>query len=139
MNTFLPYPSFVETARVLDDRRLGKQRIEALQIICVLEDGVGGWADHPATLMWRGFTPLLRFYFDCVSREWESRGFEHTMGYFRQAFPVPVPPWMRDERLHSSHRANLLRKDPAHYGRFNWADDPSLPYYWPVRTGGQKR
>lgn len=38
VNTFLPYPSFEESARVLDWRRLGKQRVEAQQILRVLED-----------------------------------------------------------------------------------------------------
>ena len=33
MQTFLPYPSFEESAKVLDWRRLGKQRVEGMQII----------------------------------------------------------------------------------------------------------
>ena len=33
MQTFLPFADFAETAAVLDHRRLGKQRIEVLQIL----------------------------------------------------------------------------------------------------------
>ncbi|MDQ1681515.1 MAG: hypothetical protein QOH99_56, partial [Frankiaceae bacterium] len=33
MQTFLPYADFGASARVLDDRRLGKQRVETLQIL----------------------------------------------------------------------------------------------------------
>jgi hypothetical protein len=33
VQTFLPYPDFERTAEVLDDRRLGKQRVEVLQIL----------------------------------------------------------------------------------------------------------
>jgi len=33
VNTFLPYADFVEVAQSLDDRRLGKQRVEAFQIL----------------------------------------------------------------------------------------------------------
>lgn len=36
VNTFLPYPSLEATARSLDFRRLGKQRVEAWQIWTVL-------------------------------------------------------------------------------------------------------
>lgn len=36
MQTFLPYPNFVASARVLDNKRLGKQRVENLQIMQVL-------------------------------------------------------------------------------------------------------
>jgi hypothetical protein len=31
MQTFLPYPGFDESARALDDRRLGKQRVETMR------------------------------------------------------------------------------------------------------------
>jgi hypothetical protein len=33
MQTFLPYNDFVKSARVLDYKRLGKQRVEGMQII----------------------------------------------------------------------------------------------------------
>lgn len=33
MQTFLPYPDFCGTALVLDRKRLGKQRVEALQVL----------------------------------------------------------------------------------------------------------
>lgn len=39
IQTFLPYPNFNESARVLDDKRLGKQRVECLQILNVLAIG----------------------------------------------------------------------------------------------------
>ena len=35
MQTFLPYSSFTESAKILDWRRLGKQRVEGMQIIKV--------------------------------------------------------------------------------------------------------
>ena len=37
MQTFLPYESFRESAKVLDWRRLGKQRVEGMQIINAIE------------------------------------------------------------------------------------------------------
>lgn len=38
VNTFLPYPDFKASAKVLDRSRLGKQRLEAYMILCILED-----------------------------------------------------------------------------------------------------
>lgn len=32
MQTFLPYPDFRQSAKVLDRARLGKQRVECLQL-----------------------------------------------------------------------------------------------------------
>ncbi len=39
MQTFLPYPQVWRTAKVLDRQRLGKQRVEALQILRTLHQG----------------------------------------------------------------------------------------------------
>lgn len=38
MQTFLPYPSAERSARVLDNQRLGKQRVECLQILAALTE-----------------------------------------------------------------------------------------------------
>ena len=43
MQTFLPYSSFYQSARVLDRQRLGKQRVETLQILKSLSDPTYGW------------------------------------------------------------------------------------------------
>ena len=48
MQTFLPYPDFVASARCLDRRRLGKQRVEVLQLLRALLVPGSGWANHPA-------------------------------------------------------------------------------------------
>lgn len=56
MQTFLPYSDFRRTARVLDVRRLGKQRVETLQILRALTFDDYGWRNHPAVTMWVGYT-----------------------------------------------------------------------------------
>jgi predicted RNase H-like HicB family nuclease len=59
MQTFLPYLDFAECARVLDDRRLGKQRVEVLQIARAITVPGYGWRHHPAVRMWRGYEEAL--------------------------------------------------------------------------------
>lgn len=54
INTFLPYEDFEAPARTLESRRLGKQRIEARQILRVLRGQSAGWRHHPAVLIWQG-------------------------------------------------------------------------------------
>jgi hypothetical protein len=34
------------------------------------------------------------------------------------------------EEFHSSHRANLLRKDSEYYSKHGWTEDPNDPYVW---------
>lgn len=141
MQTFLPYPSFEESARVLDYRRLGKQRVECLQILTALRDG-GAWANHPATRMWRGAESGLCLYALIICEEWIRRGYKdtchgkiatlyahwksapHGIGY------VTLPTWLGNEDFHRAHRANLVRKAPEFYTPLFGALLPE-PYVWP--------
>lgn len=137
MQTFLPYPDFAESAAALDDRRLGKQRVEAYQVLRTLTGVTQGWRNHPAVRMWRGHSLALLDYGLVVCREWLRRGGEDTvlakLEAMRPDLTGPeLPPWIGDPAVHASHRSNLLRKDPAFYGRYGWTDPVDLPYFWPI-------
>lgn len=132
MQTFLPVPDFGHTARILDWRRLGKQRAEARQILNTLRNG-GGWKNHPAVLMWAGFEDALIIYSNICIEEWMRRGYNNSMLILDANLECEKPPWLGDESFHASHRSNLLRKDPEFYKQFNWTEPPDLPYVWPVR------
>ena len=131
MQTFLPFADFQQSSRVLYYRRLGKQRGEAQQILNALEGG-GGWANHPAVRMWRGFEPALRRYRNEMIKEWVDRGYNNSMVLCRSGGRVCIPEWVGDESFHAAHRANLLRKDPTFYGQYGWSESSTLPYVWPV-------
>ena len=149
MQTFLPVADFADSARLLDSPRLGKQRVETLQILRAIELPDYGWANHPAVLMWRGRTPALVAYGLAMARVWRERGFadstEDQIGEFApEVVNLPqeelaaaglLPSWLGDEELHRSHRSNLIAKDPAFYrSRFaeRFGPEPDdLPYVWP--------
>jgi hypothetical protein len=157
VQTFLPYPDLRASCVVLDDRRLGKQRVETFQILRALTWPQYAWKNHPAVRMWRGFVPALVLYGVESCREWTRRGYADTVAPQLLAWssgvePVApeLPPWFGLEPLHLSHRSALLRKDPQWYGplfaSLGEADLPDdLPYLWPpdvfprwpVRGGSQ--
>ena len=138
MQTFLPYADYADSARVLDRQRLGKQRVECLQILNALFDGKG-WVNHPATKMWRGHEGSLIAYGRAICREWIARGYADTCdGKISLFWPrcnggttFFYPQWMGYELFHSSHRAALLAKDPEWYGQFGWTETPEINYIWP--------
>lgn len=138
MQTFLPYPSFYASATCLDRQRLGKQRVEVKQILRALRGESRGYTKHPATLMWKGYEWQLALYGTVVCDAWISRGYRDSLrSYFYDiAYDMRsdtgMPPWFDNDAFHASHRSNLLRKDPAHYGQFGWTESPDLPYVWPV-------
>ena len=131
MQTFLPYPDFQKTAETLDYRRLGKQRLEAKQILNAMTTG-GGWSHHPATLMWKGYEPALMAYYNGVVREWIARGYRNTMPFMELTGEIVYPPWFGREDFHSVHRAALLAKDYGFYSKYGWSEDPGIAYIWPV-------
>jgi hypothetical protein len=137
VQTFIPYPDFRQSAQCLDNKRLGKQRIECLQILNTLVGKSTGWQNHPAVKMWRGHERALRYYGLEICLEWTSRGFKDSctdklMDFGRLGVPYHSPPWRHDPRFCASHRSNLLRKDPEFYGKYGWTEPPDLPYFWPV-------
>src|SRR5690242_21265461 len=100
MQTFLPHPRFVESAMVLDSRRLGKQRVETFQILRALTWPTYAWKSHPAVTMWRGFVPGLVAYGLASCREWTRRGYADSVGPQLLAWTageepgdVELPPW----------------------------------------------
>lgn len=143
MQTFLPYPNFRQSLECLDNKRLGKQRVEAMQLINALERNGGAWFNHPACQMWKDNIDALKLYHDISINEWIERGFKNTMKFCNDRdrlnaiydgyVQIDYPSWLGNPAFHASHRSNLLRKDPIHYGQFGWTEPHDLPYIWPSK------
>jgi hypothetical protein len=143
VQTFLPYPDFARSAAVLDTRRLGKQRVEALQVLRGLIVPGYGWRHHPAVKMWANRTEALVRYGLEMCAAWTDRGFADTVrstllehqGMPRSqaelAAAGALPVWLGREDLHASHRSALLRKDPDYYAAVFTDVPDDLPYVWP--------
>ncbi|MFN2451441.1 MAG: MSMEG_6728 family protein [Candidatus Dormibacteria bacterium] len=145
MQTFLPDADFAESARLLDERRLGKQRSEALQVLRALVVPGYGWRHHPAAAMWRGYEEALATYGLTVCEEWTRRGHPDScaaqistaLGWTPRSQAVlhgagELPPWLGDERFHLSHRSALVRKLPGRYAPVFPEVAADLPYVWPA-------
>lgn len=170
MQTWLPYPDYTASAKVLDNKRLGKQRVETLQIFqalsCrrlqatttvtgprggtkrfdlpesdwVIQNTSVGWVNHPATKMWAGAFVALLDYQTAMCNEWTERGHEDTCLRKTEFLFTDIvdwtstdgtPKWRGNEEFHAAHRSNLLRKDPAWYGKWGWEEPDNLEYVWP--------
>lgn len=141
MQTFLPFADPVWSARVLDWKRLGKQRVEAYQILRALTGKTKsrGWQHHPAVIMWRGHEDALGIYMNAMIIEWQVRGYHNTMEFWSPgSLPIRWPGWWGATKFHASHRAALLRKDPRWYSAnlaLGWDQEPA-EYCWPVTQSG---
>lgn len=138
MQTFLPYPDFVQCAKVLDGKRLRKQIVECYQILNTLNAIARNlkvtWMNHPAVRMWEGYEFALIDYSVTMRMESLNRGYTS-----RISFPVPTsynkPKWLGNKFLHLSHQANLIRKNEEYYKPFFGNVSPEKGYWWPIITG----
>ena len=136
MQTFLPHKSFRESAECLDMKRLGKQRVEVLQLLNSFhKPNYKGWKNHPAREMWRGHENALALYGMVVCEVWLERGYKDTCwnkinAFYDASKPIVIPKWVGNEQFHLSHKSNLIRKNPDHYKQL-WPDIPdNIPYVW---------
>jgi hypothetical protein len=149
VQTFLPYADFERSARALDAKRLGKQRVECIQVLRGLTVPTYGWRHHPAVKMWRGHEEALgRYSFTCcevwgelgfgdtcaatIGSELAAHGVERVRTQDQLAEAGALPPWLGDDEFHLSHRSALVRKDPNFYGPRFPGVPVDLPYVWPV-------
>lgn len=141
MQTFLPYPDFQKTARVLDDRRLFKQAVEAQQLINLITTGktksgrkFRGYHNHPIVKIWRCCPLALKKYYNTILSEVRRRGQTKSKlkKYSLPTGPLQYPSWLGNRHFHAAHRAALLVKNFNHYSQFNWKEKPQINYFWPV-------
>lgn len=126
MQTFLPYEDFAKSASVLDNKRLGKQRVECKQIYLSLTDPDYAFKKHPAVRMWRKNLGSLVRYAIAICKEWRSRGFADSLLPWFESLPQdgPDPEWLGGT-IHTNHRAVLLYKFESWYNRFEWTENPA--------------
>lgn len=137
MQTFLPYQSFEESAKSLDRARLGKQRVEAYQIVRTLTGQSKGWAKHPAVTLWKNHEAALCVYGIAICQEWIKRGYKDNLKPKFLDFLIQNPTWeydlpdiIGDQEFHVSHQSNLIRKFPEHYIPIFGNIPADLPYVW---------
>jgi hypothetical protein len=144
MQTFLPYPDFQKSAKSLDYRRLGKQRVETLQLLTAIERVSNGeakvpWSNHPCCKMWSNNSNALVEYGIAICEEWLSRGYkdgclEKIRKFQKSSQTKAIPSFIGNFDFHLSHRSNLVRKKPEFYLPL-WPSTPdNIPYIWPCQT-----
>lgn len=130
VQTFLPFPSFDASAAVLDVRRLGKQRVEAVQVRRGLVVPGYGWRRHPAVRMWAGYEEALVRYGLQICGAWTAGG-----------APIPAPPRWSETSGRGSRGVPRERRSgwpPTGTCHRGWAHRTSIEATsppWCARTG----
>jgi hypothetical protein len=138
----LPWQDYQRSVADLDDKILGKQRIECLQI------ARGGTRSHPCFDAWKGYELSVCDYGVLACMEWIQRGFKDTTLEKLQAeidrltaakaYPGP-PKWWGREDIHDAYKARLVQKRPGHYGPLYPGVAPIDELDWSMLVPGWKR
>lgn len=152
MITYLPLPSFIESAKCLTDRDLEIQRLDVAKLMATLhatEEADSDLEDHPCYHMWEGYEPQLCEYGLVMCDEYDNRMVErgwrkandgadpvykkiswHLEMATTEDTTFQKPNWFGDVEFHLSHQAALVRNN-SDYLRY-FLVDKTLPLIWPV-------
>jgi hypothetical protein len=145
MQTFLtsthenPLRAAQDTFAMLDRARLGKQRVEAAQLLN------GQWPNHPASKMWRGHEHALTAYAIICCKSWIQRGHDDSLlAQFQQHrkrliaddIPLVWPWWYGYPAMVRTHQTKLYHKNSPRWVNYHIETAPRhlvmrLPYIWP--------
>ena len=132
MQVFLPYPDFKKSLESLDDKRLGKQRVETYQLIAGLEGRPTktgkpyskGRVNHPISQMFRDNLPALKQYLNDSIDVWVARDKNNTMQKEVITEEIVMPSWFGNEEFHDGvciKMPDIIRRD-----RYLRLDDISI-------------
>jgi len=139
VQTFLPYNDFYRSGKSLDNKRLGKQRVEVLQMLNKIHGLTkgNGWTNHPCTKMWASTPNALVEYGIQICIAWRERGFKDTClekikAHYKINLTNDNPIWLGRDDIHISHKSKLIQKNYTFYKPL-WPEVPeNLEYIWPV-------
>jgi len=130
MQVFVPLKDFKQIAKCLDYRRLGKERVEAKDIItlCMMSNSDEyrnslfkynkqaayiwkRYNKHPIIEMWKYNVPALIEYYNTIVIEWKDRGYVNNLPHIcLMDFNPEYPDWFGRDDIHNSHKSKLLLK-----------------------------
>lgn len=114
----------IETARVLDKRRLNKQIIECHQILDAL-NGAKAWSNHPVVLQYRGYEDWLKLYTKVLEEYCNS-----NYSVAEAIDSVMVPPPFHNEEFFNQMKRRLYTKDNNHYRQYAYLGESQENWYF---------
>ena len=123
----------LETAKVLDKKRLNKQVIECRQIINAILGFSKSWANHPCTIQYREHVEWLICY-ECCLREY----IEYMNGNTRYLTTIEklnevcekCTPNFHTQEYFDNMKRRLYTKDNEHYKQFAHLGESYDNWYW---------
>lgn len=114
----------LETAKVLDKRRLNKQIIECRQILNAI-NGAKAWRNHPVVLQYRDYVDWLKLYTNVLE---EYRNGSYIVAEMIDSAMIPPP--FHDEEFFNQMKRRLYTKDNTHYKQWEHLGETQENWYY---------
>lgn len=120
----------LETAQILDRKRLNRQ-IQEAQVILDALNGKKAWSNHPCTLQYKDHQRWLMNYMSCLM--WYRLGDIERAAINSEWCDLDRPPFHTQEYFDQMKR-RLYTKDPIHYNEWSHLGTSDINWYWsPVK------
>ena len=132
MQVFHPYKSALKSIQCLDNSRMGKQRLECIQILLANNNIDTEWEvpksvpPHKNVVLWKNYSGYLFYYLGILLNEWEDRGMKNFVcrGMYEKLRNIyglqenTKRPRFIDNKFIQTQRLSLLNKKMEHYYKF---------------------
>lgn len=118
---YMPYQDYRRSAKCLSDAHLREQRVSCMRVINVLcasqkrdrEPWMADWENHLDAVL---------YAIDATIEELRRRKLQgpHGICPWMLRKNTPEPSWLGESAYHDEVKQNLLKADPAHYGKMGW-------------------
>ena len=133
MQVFVTSPDFVESARVLDNKRCNKQIVECNQMYLAIIGVKQGWRNHCVTRLWEKYQLALMAFATACYDEMKQRGYNPTLPALyvcpENLTKRDVPHFLLDSKFTDAMKSHLLAKDYTFYSKNNWTVPTKSGYY----------
>lgn len=130
----------LETAQILDKKRLNRQIQEAKVILDAL-NGAKAWSNHPCVLQYRGYEKWLENYRACLLRYYHGE-IDRASTSNRWCEIIGKPPFHTQEYFDQMKR-RLYAKDPVYYAQWVHLGESEDNWYfvdgeWRIYRNGKR-
>lgn len=116
----------LETAKVLDPKRLNRQ-IQETKVILAALNGAKAWSNHPCVLQYRGYEQWLYEYLQCL--EQFAMGRVNTPREYSRFADKYRPDWHTQE-YYDQMKRRLYTKDKEHYKQWAHLGESDCNWYF---------
>ena len=126
--------SALETAKILDKKRLNKQIIECQQILKAINGETKAWANHPCTIQYKNNKVWLINYLNTLVHYRRYITLNDTF-YFNAAYicdccASKLVPQFHTQAYFDNMKKRLYTKDHSHYKQFEYLGESYENWYW---------